>query len=95
MKNSGSKFCYIDFEIDGKKCDRVLLELFHSSCPNTSDNFLALCNGFSNSDKEKVSYQGTTINRVVKDGYIQGGDIAKLGLSKIMNNTNRRSKIHF
>lgn len=82
MNTSGSKYCYIDFEIDGKKGNLVVFELFSKICPETSKNFLALCCGFVNNRKEQVSYQYTKINRIVKDGYIQGGDLIPRGIGR-------------
>jgi cyclophilin family peptidyl-prolyl cis-trans isomerase len=52
-------------------------------------NFLSLCIGGmvnSASDKENLSYKGTIIHRVVKNGYIQGGDIQNIKGGKSIYN---------
>jgi cyclophilin family peptidyl-prolyl cis-trans isomerase len=49
---------------------KVVIELDKQNCPRTSDNFWQLANGY-----KELTYQGTTIHRVVQDGYIEGGFI--------------------
>jgi cyclophilin family peptidyl-prolyl cis-trans isomerase len=78
MKTSGHKYCFFDISIAGKALNRVVIQLFHNDLPITCENFLSLCKGFSNDKKEKVSYKDTTFHRVVKGGYIQGGDLSSL-----------------
>jgi hypothetical protein len=82
---NGNKYCYIDFQHENKKMDRVIFELFYLECPKTCENFLQLCKGLlMNSNKEKLTYENTKINRVVKNGYIQGGHMNNL--SKFLKN---------
>jgi cyclophilin family peptidyl-prolyl cis-trans isomerase/GTPase SAR1 family protein len=61
---------------------RVIIELFKSRCPRTVDNFLRLCTGSEGSavdartgKKFPLHYQGAPVHRIVKDGWIQTGDI--------------------
>lgn len=49
---------------------KVVLELDLQNCPRTCENFWQLANGYKD-----LSYQGSTIHRVVPDGYIEGGFI--------------------
>lgn len=50
---------------------QVVIECFDEVCPKTVSNFVALVNG----KHEAGRYEGTTINRVVKKGWLQGGNI--------------------
>ena len=71
MKNSNNSFCYMDVQIVGEpQPTRVLIEMYDDLCPNTCDNFRRLCTGQSGR-----SYVGSPFHRVMKDGYVQGGDI--------------------
>ena len=58
----------------------MIIQLFDEFCPKTSENFRQLCEGFQRnpSSPEKIGYQGTEFHRVVKDMYIQGGDLSKI-----------------
>ena len=78
VTNSNNKYCFIDMNIESRYLRRLIIELW-SDCPNTANNFLSLCKGFRNEKGNLVSYEGSTINRVVKNGYIQGGDLSHIG----------------
>lgn len=61
---------------------RVIVELFTSMAPRTCANFLALCTGEkgeavqpSSGRKFPLHYTGSFVHRIVKDGWIQAGDI--------------------
>lgn len=83
MQATKNKYCFIDLAYDGKQYDRILIELFNNDCPKTSTNFLELCKGKTkNKMGETLTYEGTIINRIVKDGYVQGGDLKRIGVSK-------------
>lgn len=77
LNTNGNKYVYFDVNIDNKYLKRIVIELFYTKCPKTCDNFLALCVGNENELKEKLTYEDTTINRIVKGSYIQGGDLSK------------------
>jgi cyclophilin family peptidyl-prolyl cis-trans isomerase len=47
---------------------RVVLELDTLNLPRTCENFWQLANGYKD-----LSYQGSSIHRVVADGYVEGG----------------------
>lgn len=83
MKANGNRYVFFEFSIGEKILERVIIELFYNDCPKTCENFLALCKGSKkNSKNELLSYENTIINRIVKGGYLQGGDLKQI--SKII-----------
>uniref|UniRef100_A0A8B9FR56 Peptidyl-prolyl cis-trans isomerase n=1 Tax=Amazona collaria TaxID=241587 RepID=A0A8B9FR56_9PSIT len=54
-----------------------LLQLFSDACPRTCENFQALCTGGAKSrcDGRELTYKNSLFHRIVKNGWIQGGDI--------------------
>lgn len=80
-----NKFCYLDLTNEGKAYNRVLIELFSNICPKTCQNFIGLCKGKTkNKMGETLTYEGTVVNRIVKNAYIQLGDMKRIGVSKIL-----------
>ncbi|KFU99391.1 Peptidyl-prolyl cis-trans isomerase-like 6, partial [Pterocles gutturalis] len=53
------------------------LQLFSDACPRTCENFRALCIGGAKSlcDGRELTYRNSLFHRLVKNGWIQGGDI--------------------
>ena len=49
----------------------MLIELYTDFCPKGCENFQRLCQGTEGG----VGYEGTPIHRVVKGGWLQGGDV--------------------
>lgn len=76
IRQNNRKFCFFEFDVDGS-VDRVTFELFTDKCPKTCENFLALCTGDRTSSEAGtiLHYKNTPIHRIVKDAWIQGGDI--------------------
>ena len=72
FKAHSGRFVFMDLKIgDESKEQRIILELDEKKCPLTTTNFISLCNGESG----LLHYMGSIIHRVIRDGYIQGGDI--------------------
>jgi len=70
---TGRPYVFLDFQDgSGLKFDRVVVELFNDLAPLTAENFRCLCTGERG---EKLHYKGKPLHRVVKGGWIQGGDI--------------------
>ncbi|XP_043922784.1 probable inactive peptidyl-prolyl cis-trans isomerase-like 6 isoform X2 [Protopterus annectens] len=71
-------FVFLDISIDGQLTGRMLFELFSDICPKTCKNFQALCTGEMGTSKSGLilHYKGSIFHRLVKNGWIQGGDIA-------------------
>lgn len=86
LTSLGHQFAFLDFAIgdEGGDAERVVFELYSDVCPKTCENFRALCTGERGSadtggeagqGQVKLSYEGSPIHRVLKGGFIQGGDI--------------------
>lgn len=71
-------YVYLDVSINGAPSGRLLIELFNDIAPKTCRNFRALCTGEggeSGHSEHRLHYRGSVIHRVIRGGWIQGGDI--------------------
>ncbi|XP_075056737.1 putative inactive peptidyl-prolyl cis-trans isomerase-like 6 isoform X1 [Mixophyes fleayi] len=77
MKGTKHVFVYIDIAIQDKPIGRLLFELFSDIYPKTCKNFQDLCTGEAGNSSSglKLYYKGSLFHRIVKNGWIQGGDI--------------------
>ncbi|NXS48496.1 PPIL6 protein, partial [Balaeniceps rex] len=75
--SSTHMFVYLEIAIEEQPVGRLLFELFSDACPRTCDNFRALCVGGAKSscDGRELTYKNSLFHRLVKNGWIQGGDI--------------------
>ncbi|NXO47301.1 PPIL6 protein, partial [Aramus guarauna] len=75
--SSGHVFVYLEIAIGEQPVGRLLFELFSDACPRTCENFRALCAGGAKSccDGRELTYKNSLFHRLVKNGWIQGGDI--------------------
>ncbi|XP_029451154.1 probable inactive peptidyl-prolyl cis-trans isomerase-like 6 isoform X2 [Rhinatrema bivittatum] len=80
MKSSKHVFVYMDISIQENPIGRLLFELFSDICPKTCENFWKLCTGEAGTSRSglELTYKGSVFHRIVRKGWIQGGDI-KLG----------------
>ena len=69
------RFVYMEMSIDGEAAGRVVYELFSEVCPKAAENFRRLCAGVNPKGDATLHYRGSLVHRVVKDGFVQGGDI--------------------
>ncbi|KAB1275575.1 putative inactive peptidyl-prolyl cis-trans isomerase-like 6 [Camelus dromedarius] len=70
-------FVFLDISIDFYPIGRLIFELYCDTCPKTCKNFQVLCTGkagFSQSGI-RLHYTGSIFHRVVRNGWVQGGDI--------------------
>lgn len=65
-------YCYLDICIDGVYVGTLTFKLYSDILPKTCENFENLCLG---SKGPLLSYKGSRIHRIVKEGWLQGGDI--------------------
>ncbi|NXX13138.1 PPIL6 protein, partial [Podargus strigoides] len=81
LKNSQASrthvFVYLEIAIEEEHVGRLLFELFSDVCPRACENFCALCAGGAKSphDGRELTYKNSLFHRLVKNGWIQGGDI--------------------
>ncbi|CAH2252238.1 peptidyl-prolyl cis-trans isomerase-like 6 [Pelobates cultripes] len=77
MKARKHVFVYLDIDIQEKPIGRLLFELFSDMCPKTCQNFQTLCTGQAGDSPNglKLHYKNSVFHRIVKKGWIQGGDI--------------------
>lgn len=76
MATSGNDYAFLDVDFDGQPIGRMLFELYSSKLPKTCANFLKLCTGGGKTPAgHNLHYLGTPIHRIVKDAWIQGGDV--------------------
>ncbi|XP_043268506.1 peptidyl-prolyl cis-trans isomerase G [Venturia canescens] len=70
---------FFDIEVGGLPMGRIIFELYADVCPETCENFRALCTGEKGLGKttgKPLHYKGIVFHRVVKDFMIQGGDFS-------------------
>lgn len=70
---------FFDIEVGGLPMGRIVFELYSDVCPETCENFRALCAGDKGMGKttgKPLHYKGIVFHRVVKDFMIQGGDFS-------------------
>eukprot|EP00929_Paragymnodinium_shiwhaense_P044668 TRINITY_DN2289_c0_g1_i1.p1 TRINITY_DN2289_c0_g1~~TRINITY_DN2289_c0_g1_i1.p1 ORF type:complete len:462 (+),score=158.38 TRINITY_DN2289_c0_g1_i1:85-1470(+) len=68
---------YVDIAIGSRAGGRVVFELFVDVTPRTAENFRGLCTGeYGKGQKSKklLTYEGCSIFRASKGGFLQGGD---------------------
>ncbi|KAF7243558.1 hypothetical protein EG68_10201 [Paragonimus skrjabini miyazakii] len=67
--------------IGGERCGPLLFELYSDILPKTCENYRALCTGEKKEIRKNevesynMHYKGTLFFRLVKNGWIQGGDV--------------------
>lgn len=81
---------YFDIKVGEQELGRLVFELYLDLAPNSTENFLNLCEGIKLGNIE-YSYQGSTIDLVIKNFIIRGGSINGVNVSTIYgdNGTNK------
>lgn len=90
LNKSNNKYAFIQLnnflnsdQFNDTESRKIVIELFFQVCPKTVMNFLEICKGsIKNKKGEKLSYKNCEIFRVVKNGFIQTGDLSQLNGSK-------------
>ncbi|CAM9903736.1 unnamed protein product, partial [Hapterophycus canaliculatus] len=67
----------MDISVHASRPRRVVFQLYSQDCPTTCENFRALCTGEKgkSADGIRLTYKGSPFHRVVRDAWVQGGDI--------------------
>lgn len=66
---------YIDVKIESEQTKRIEIGLFGKTVPLTVNNFVALAKGHTSDDGQVFGYTGTTFDVIIKDAFIEGGDV--------------------
>ncbi|XP_020656994.1 putative inactive peptidyl-prolyl cis-trans isomerase-like 6 [Pogona vitticeps] len=77
MRNKKHVFVFLEIAIQEMTVGKLLFELYSDICPRTCRNFQYLCTGEKMNSESGVvlTYQDSIFHRIVKNGWIQGGDI--------------------
>ncbi|KAL4232654.1 putative inactive peptidyl-prolyl cis-trans isomerase-like 6 [Mactra antiquata] len=72
------EFVYMDITIGDEPAGRLVFELFKDVVPKTCENFKSLITGQKGKSEDSdydLKYKGSLFHRIVRNGWIQGGDI--------------------
>lgn len=72
MDKTGRDYCTLDISVDGVVEGHLMVELFTDVAPLTCANFRSFIEGHP---KLAGTYSGCPIHRIVKDGWVQTGDV--------------------
>ncbi|KAK7457279.1 hypothetical protein BaRGS_00039251 [Batillaria attramentaria] len=78
LNSKNHDYVYLDISIGNEDAGRLVIELFSDRVPKTCANFRALCTGEKGVAEEsglKLSFANSIFHRIVRNGWIQGGDI--------------------
>ncbi|XP_008575645.1 PREDICTED: peptidyl-prolyl cis-trans isomerase-like 6 isoform X1 [Galeopterus variegatus] len=77
LRDTKHDFVFLDISIDISPIGRLVFELYCDACPKTCKNFQVLCTGKAGYSQSgiKLHYKGSIFHRIVRNGWIQGGDI--------------------
>ncbi|KAH3826531.1 probable inactive peptidyl-prolyl cis-trans isomerase-like 6 [Dreissena polymorpha] len=78
LNDKNHEFVYMDIAIGNEPAGRLVLELFSDIVPKTCENFKALITsekGKSPTTDYNLQYKNSLFHRIVRNGWIQGGDI--------------------
>ncbi|XP_074043421.1 putative inactive peptidyl-prolyl cis-trans isomerase-like 6 isoform X1 [Macrotis lagotis] len=77
LKQTKRPMVFLEITINQKPIGRLLFELYADLCPKTCVNFRTLCTGKAGYSQSglRLHYRNTIFHRLVKNGWLQGGDI--------------------
>ncbi|XP_070191349.1 probable inactive peptidyl-prolyl cis-trans isomerase-like 6 [Littorina saxatilis] len=78
LNSKNHEYVYLDISIGDEDAGRLVIELFSDRVPKTCANFKYLCTGEKGTSEEsgyKLAYVNSIFHRIVRNGWIQGGDI--------------------
>ncbi|XP_026582411.1 problable inactive peptidyl-prolyl cis-trans isomerase-like 6 [Pseudonaja textilis] len=77
LKAKQRMFVFMEIAIHEVSMGKLLFELYSDICPRTCHNFKCLCTGEKGYSESglTLTYKDSIFHRIVKNGWIQGGDI--------------------
>ncbi|CAL1546855.1 unnamed protein product [Lymnaea stagnalis] len=78
LNSQGHDHVFLDIAINDEFIGGLVIELFSDITPKTCANFLLLCSGEKGESIEtgyRLCYENSIFHRIVKNGWIQGGDL--------------------
>ncbi|XP_039207104.1 probable inactive peptidyl-prolyl cis-trans isomerase-like 6 [Crotalus tigris] len=77
LKAKKHMFVFMEIAIQEVSIGKLLFELYSDICPRTCHNFKCLCTGEKGYSESglALTYKDSIFHRIVKNGWIQGGDI--------------------
>ncbi|XP_062980873.1 probable inactive peptidyl-prolyl cis-trans isomerase-like 6 [Elgaria multicarinata webbii] len=77
MRSKKHVFVFFEIAIQEVPIGKLLFELYSDICPKTCRNFQYLCTGQKKNPESglALTYRDSIFHRLVKNGWIQGGDI--------------------
>ncbi|XP_006881289.1 PREDICTED: peptidyl-prolyl cis-trans isomerase-like 6 [Elephantulus edwardii] len=77
LRDTKHDFVFLDIGINYYPIGRLIFELYCDACPRTCKNFQVLCTGKAGISQSglKLHYKGSIFHRLVRNGWLQGGDI--------------------
>ncbi|XP_057324458.1 probable inactive peptidyl-prolyl cis-trans isomerase-like 6 [Microplitis mediator] len=76
ISNPDRKFVYLNLTIDGTSLGTFIFMLYYDELPRTCEYFINLCNGDKiKKNEEYLCYKNSTLHRIVKDRWLQFGDL--------------------
>uniref|UniRef100_A0A8D2J2J1 Peptidyl-prolyl cis-trans isomerase n=1 Tax=Varanus komodoensis TaxID=61221 RepID=A0A8D2J2J1_VARKO len=77
MRSKKHVFVFFEIAIQESPIGKLVFELYSDICPKTCRNFQCLCTGEKQLPESglALSYRDSIFHRLVKNGWIQGGDI--------------------
>ncbi|KAF8006430.1 hypothetical protein BT93_K0661 [Corymbia citriodora subsp. variegata] len=79
MTKRKNPLVFLDVSIDGDPVERIVIELFADTVPQTAENFRSLCTGEKGVGKttgKPLHYKGSYFHRIIKGFMAQGGDFS-------------------
>ncbi|XP_058030139.1 probable inactive peptidyl-prolyl cis-trans isomerase-like 6 [Ahaetulla prasina] len=77
LKAKKHMFVFMEIAVQEVSIGKLLFELYSDICPRTCHNFKCLCTGEKGYSESglALTYKDSIFHRIVKNGWIQGGDI--------------------
>ncbi|CAM9716034.1 unnamed protein product [Scytosiphon promiscuus] len=68
---------FFDVEIGGAPAGRIIMGMYGTIVPRTTENFVGLCKGDPTRKRQPFGYEGSSFHRAIPGFMIQGGDFTR------------------